>query len=71
MAAASVFRDGTQGTEADGVVFRWETGSRFEADWACGFTSFSFLNRTEFKNGQQYGGCAATSSRMEAYFFVL
>jgi hypothetical protein len=39
MAAASVFRVCRHGPEADGFAFRWETGSRFEADWASGFTS--------------------------------
>jgi hypothetical protein len=32
MAAARIFRVGRQETEEVAVVFRWETGSRFEAD---------------------------------------
>jgi hypothetical protein len=43
MAAARIFRDWRRVTEAVAVVFRWETGSRFEADWACGFTSLFTL----------------------------
>jgi hypothetical protein len=40
MAAARVFRVCRHGPEVDGVALRWETGSRIEADWACGFTSY-------------------------------
>jgi hypothetical protein len=43
MATARVLRDGKNGPEWGGVVFRWETFSRCEADWASGFTiSFIF-----------------------------
>jgi hypothetical protein len=43
MATARVFRDGKNGPDMGGLVFRWETFSRCEADWASGFTiSFIF-----------------------------